>query len=958
MINFKIYNHELDRAITFRELEAKVKANEYDLIILEDIEDKHLQLIENVAKLVKTCLVCGRALEYSRQVEMANSIGIDIVEQTGALDDYVKQLCGVSTKFRGIAIQGKAVSSDTETVKESERAQQTQEEPVVVVESGSDGSGDNSTDNDNREGVTPENGERTEDGEADKIIHAVMPEIEGIDDSGEKEDTRTDDVITEEIVEEEPAEPAEPAVTVIRENVEINGVDLDEIRKRDEEIAELKSQISSLNREVNGLRGSLNSAETGGNAAENRIKQLEKELDTRRSELDAAKGKADSIASQLKEKEAELKDSIATVATLTSKSAASESELEASRAKVAELEGTIATMKESASSSGNEVGALTAELGTERAKVAELEKQVEALEKEKAALEGSVKELNEKVETLESDKRLASIEKESLEKKISELEGKINELNSSINSYVNKTNSLQAEVDNGKSQITALQTTLQNTEKTLSEDRTNWGTERAQLKGDYEGLQQRYTGVVNMIVEYKRDIMTALKEAGDETSGGIGVDTADPVVILGGVKKIADGLVKAINESRSKDQLVSGAKGQIDAANAEKEAIAADRDHLRSECSTLRNERDEKNKLIDVYVSQISQLNGQIGQYDVQKAAEQKQLQDEVDKYKAQVSVSQGEVNQLRSELAGARNYSAQLSDQLVESERAVSEEKANNERLEKEMEALKQNQGVSATGGTISMNRGYNGRAKIIQVIGSGSYGTTTTAMTIAQRFIGRRVLYLDLDLVSPKADSWFNINPVCDMLTDIQDPLGRTGVAALIEQGTPYVIRNYHSIVKHKINQGNYVLDYFSGTYKTPLSSKIYTVDYSLLFNFIGNDYDYIVVDSGRLGSSDVYDSVIRTISEMAYKNVVVTTGDKFEIRTQRVKIDYTKIPLGTLVWVVNMSNSNVVGQDIKKIIGPTIKIVQFMRVPEYFSIKRPLDIAVPMLKPKVDELMHSVE
>ena len=122
------------------------------------------------------------------------------------------------------------------------------------------------------------------------------------------------------------------------------------------------------------------------------------------------------------------------------------------------------------------------------------------------------------------------------------------------------------------------------------------------------------------------------------------------------------------------------------------------------------------------------------------------------------------------------------------------------------------------------------------------------------------------------------------------------------------------------------------------------------------MGERYDYIIVDSGRIGSSDAYDSVIRTINDMAHKNVIVTLNDKYDIRTQKVKMEYSSIDLTKSIWVLNMAESNVIATDIRKMIG-NMKITQLIRVLNYYGIKKPMDISVPMLKPKVDEIIKNI-
>lgn len=206
----------------------------------------------------------------------------------------------------------------------------------------------------------------------------------------------------------------------------------------------------------------------------------------------------------------------------------------------------------------------------------------------------------------------------------------------------------------------------------------------------------------------------------------------------------------------------------------------------------------------------------------------------------------------------------------------------------------------------TLSIECEYSGKAMIIPVFGSGSYGTTTTAISIAKKLQGK-VLFMDLDLTSPKADNWFKISPVIAGVEINGDPMLGTSLGAFVELGVDYVIDNEKRtiIVPEKLKAGH-VLNYFSGLYSKVDTYKILGADFSQLLTYFGNQYDFIVVDLGRLGGSDVSNALIRMFDTISTKNVVVTLHNTGDMRSMALRINNHGISQDKLVWVLNLSSN----------------------------------------------------
>ena len=214
-----------------------------------------------------------------------------------------------------------------------------------------------------------------------------------------------------------------------------------------------------------------------------------------------------------------------------------------------------------------------------------------------------------------------------------------------------------------------------------------------------------------------------------------------------------------------------------------------------------------------------------------------------------------------------------------------------------------------------------YNGQAEILTVFGSGSFGITTTAMSLAYKLsITSKVLYIDFDMITPKADAWFNKLPLCKNVPGINLQDRRmTGLGIFYEKGMRFFEDNFINIVNHCDKTRGGKIDYLSGVYYRVDDNKIASADYVGLFNFLSSHYNYIVVDMGKLGCNSLTDKLIKNISDIATKNIAVTTIDNFDVRNFKTKLTDNKININNVAWLLNMCESTIVDDKIKRIVHP---------------------------------------
>ena len=278
--------------------------------------------------------------------------------------------------------------------------------------------------------------------------------------------------------------------------------------------------------------------------------------------------------------------------------------------------------------------------------------------------------------------------------------------------------------------------------------------------------------------------------------------------------------------------------------------------------------------------------------------------------------------NQLRTSLSEYKSAYERASREKAEAKQAAEAMSEQKNKLAVQLKAMT----TGFSGGFTPSNGivppiNYSGRGAIITVTGSGSYGITTTAMSTAIRLLANsRVLYLDFDMVSAKADGWFNINPIIQGLPNMcQRQEMNTAIGLLLEKGAAYIVQYSNSIFKRAITSKNGFCDYASGLYASPDIIKFVSADLSSFITYCGNMYDYVIIDFGRIGTSDINNQVIKAFSDISTTSIVVSSYDRFDIRNTRLKLQSLNINMAKVNWLINMANSTKLDDKTKYHISP---------------------------------------
>lgn len=315
-----------------------------------------------------------------------------------------------------------------------------------------------------------------------------------------------------------------------------------------------------------------------------------------------------------------------------------------------------------------------------------------------------------------------------------------------------------------------------------------------------------------------------------------------------------------------------------------------------------------------------------------------------------------GDIGRLKIEISGLQRQ-LQLRDEIVSKLQA---EKTN---LELTAKALSNS---VSTAERLRLSCEYFGKALVIPVFGSGSYGITTTVMSLAKKLEGN-ILILDFDCVNPRVDSWVEKNAMIPELKgDVSGTLLNSSFGALISKGADFVIDNQQLVIQNtnfginkvanKVKKINKKVDYFSGIYTKIDLYKFAAIDFGAFMNFFGNEYDYILVDLGRIGGNESTNALIRMFNQISWRNVLVCQNDKYDVRTVYTKCSIERLNLGKSIWVLNMSKSTALDELSKKALG-NAHFVIMTKKPDFYGEMKTFDVFSNYHKEKLQQIVDEI-
>lgn len=728
-----------------------------------------------------------------------------------------------------------------------------------------------------------------------------------------------------------------------------------EVKYNDDSKAELNEEISKLKTELDEKQKTI----VNKNSLIDNILQEKNELSIQLQNWDIKKEQIDAKVEELESKNTEINTKLITFNAekknwedrergYTEQIKNGLNEIERLQAEIDDFEDKFKELK----GKQCETDSLLEQLNESKQSNSEYLVQINNLSLEKSKLIQERKELEEKVQELNiqvqkikfntaSVSNISSKEKE-------ELDNKINELNKNLREYKDKLSSehnarlinnmllieslgLIEEKDkqneNSSNEIDKLKSSLTELEEQVETH-----------KSKYNEINKKYIIATQDIEDIQRESLSEQRELNNQISI----------------------LTTEINKLRSKQEL------------------------------SIEDDKNNKNKIQELEL-QIMQLQSQIqsSTYSLEIAeGKQEELRLELEEKANRLKETQNSLIELQEELKAKEKevsdmqlLTTQLSNQdnaryktlemshktlQVAMNKAVKElndskrQIVNLESLNRKLEAShnKLNQSFlnlcsgNAVSSKIELKCDYVSRANIIPVFGTGSYGITTTVMSIAKCIKDSRVLLMDMDLMGGKLDALVGKSPIIQTLPDIAQAFNKTALCSFIEKGYSYFEYNKDRAIQ-VLGQTplRTQIDYFSGLCGKLNINQLLTADFTSLLNDVGRIYDYIIIDLGKIGSSDITDALIKMFIRVSKKALCVTLNDGATCRNANIKISIAGIDTSKIVWMLNLATTTAVDELTKK----SIRNAEYIIMPQEMRIYNQhitLD-KVQTLKSKVKEL-----
>lgn len=216
-----------------------------------------------------------------------------------------------------------------------------------------------------------------------------------------------------------------------------------------------------------------------------------------------------------------------------------------------------------------------------------------------------------------------------------------------------------------------------------------------------------------------------------------------------------------------------------------------------------------------------------------------------------------------------------------------------------------------------------YTANAKIITVFGVGSHGVTTTAVSLAEKLrLQFRVLLIDFDLISPKMHAFLpDISPLLNGIKGFDNhDKTCTSMRAALKNGAEWFETEYTDciITASKATRNSSCIDYMSGFIGYTADDELEAFDFCSVLNTVGEEYDRIIIDFGKIGRSIVSDNIFKSVSKVANKNVLVIHKNVYDMTNAKMRLENLDLSVTDTIWVLNMIEQTSLSKAHQSVIG----------------------------------------
>lgn len=539
-------------------------------------------------------------------------------------------------------------------------------------------------------------------------------------------------------------------------------------------------------------------------------------------------------------------------------------------------------------------------------KIITIKKELTLVEKEKEQAESSIS--SEEIIELRN-------EIESKEKKIEALEDKVSNLHDvreSIEGQLKFYKTLIESIEE-KPEVIELQTSdNQETLKKLEEAESNI----KQIKIENEYLTTNIESLQKELEEAntKDTKILELQERIKELSNDSNNNIADYKLVM---ESLQEALSLAVKGSINRDTDLENLSTAYNSLQDTNRQFIEANDKLQSRIKELQESTEIK---INASIEKDSQLRWKIDEL-TRKLAEAESNNNKYINFKTQTSAHEemlnSELERIKVELKTYREQERKYKEDSIKAKESLNKANLEISSLKKNLDSRRN---IVSSGNDLNISVDYKGKARIIQFYGIGSYGITTAAISLAKK-LSNKILIVDFDIINPSIGSWLRINPMLGTQSglDIQTSF-TSSFGILIKAGAEYFIEHEQDLDRlvYRGRTNNSEVRYFSGLYSEVLNSELNEVDFTSLFNAIGNVYDYIIVDGGKLGSNEKQTALQKMVDDISDKAFIVSINKIDAIRNTYLKCKSIGLNLNGSRWILNMNRDQKIEPIAQKIIS----------------------------------------
>ena len=495
-----------------------------------------------------------------------------------------------------------------------------------------------------------------------------------------------------------------------------------------------------------------------------------------------------------------------------------------------------------------------------------------------------ISELQEKITELqeELEQRQIEIEKISQSMESTAADGAANTaaLKARIDSLTDKLNKAQTDVQRSEKVIDDLKEQLEYSKRDLGElDKIKHHAEVSDKAANMRA--QIINNTLNMLRSYAQDNFDK-SQAMQDLHDSLESEQAEKA-----------GLIDKLSERESRIERLNGVIDGLkaDVENAQREAefksqelqlentkLRTDLVSASTQIKTLRNSLAAKD-------ASLRQITMKIGPSDP-KTGQPKILTDM--KRMGDLNIQlQNQIGELQKQLSNTISDTTQM--------------RQNHQKLVMENNRLKHmvDAAIHGTSGQMPMIQlMYNRPGKIIPVFGTSSNGVTSLAYQIAVKLqMNAKVIVMDLDFATPKMDAYFG-NKLTVSVPGIQGQY--SALEFMMVNGIDNLWRNATTLIPNVYSNKNGSMRIFGGLYHKKDDNTLYSMEWQKLFNLLGQSFDFIVIDCGKYGNSEMADKFIEELWRIAFRVIVVSSIDFFDIRQTVMRVN--KLPNEKQIWLLN--------------------------------------------------------